>query len=82
MIAGNIDQALSSPLLDGSINDDDHKHFALAPDVAEGYINGTEISAICGYRLVPSRNPVGMSLCPKCEFFVDLLRGTSAPDSH
>jgi hypothetical protein len=28
---------------------------------------GTEITALCGYKWVPSRDPAGLPVCPDCK---------------
>ena len=42
-------------------------HYAPKNQVTEAYVMGTEITAICGRRFVPSRNPDGLPICPECK---------------
>ena len=35
--------------------------------VLEARVNGTPVTALCGYTWVPSRNPENHPICPKCE---------------
>lgn len=42
-------------------------HIARASDVTEAYVMGTEITALCGYKWVPSRDPAGLPVCPDCK---------------
>ncbi len=42
-------------------------HIARADEVTEAYVMGSEITALCGYRWVPSRDPAGLPVCPDCK---------------
>lgn len=42
-------------------------HIARADAVTEAYVLGTEVTALCGYRWVPSRDPAGLPVCPDCK---------------
>lgn len=35
--------------------------------VAEAYALGTEVTAICGHRWVPTRSPLGLPCCALCD---------------
>lgn len=41
----------------------------------EAYVLGTEITALCGYRWVPSRSPRGLPVCETCKALVGALHG-------
>ncbi len=43
--------------------------------VAEAYVMGTELVALCGYRWVPSRDPHGLPLCRQCKTIAALEYG-------
>ncbi len=42
-------------------------HIAKREDVAEGYVMGTPITALCGAVFVPSRDPDRYPTCEQCE---------------
>lgn len=50
-------------------------HIAAAGKVAEAYVMGTEVTALCGYRWVPSRDPAGLPVCPDCKAMALQLTG-------
>lgn len=35
--------------------------------ILEARVNGTPVTALCGYTWVPSRNPENHPVCPKCD---------------
>lgn len=39
--------------------------------VTEAIINGTPVTALCGYTWVPSRDPKKYPLCPACKAIIE-----------
>lgn len=35
--------------------------------ITAAIVNGTPLTALCGYTWIPSRNPENHPVCPKCE---------------
>jgi len=59
-----------------STGDGDHDkfaHFVNKEDIAETYINGTPVIALCGKIWVPSRDPEKFKVCPTCKEIHDAL---------
>ena len=57
-------------------DDGDHDrfaHFVNKEDVAEAYVNGTPVIALCGKIWVPSRDPEKYPICPNCKEIYDAL---------
>lgn len=51
-------------------SDGDHDrfaHYAPRADVARAYITGEEITALCGKRWVPTRDPTQYPICETCK---------------
>ena len=48
-------------------------HFVNKEDVAEAYVNGTPVIALCGKIWVPSRDPEKFKICPQCKEIYDSL---------
>ena len=48
----------------------DVRHYVVgqtaAADVAEAYVTGSELTAVCGSTFVPSRDPNGLPECDGC----------------
>jgi hypothetical protein len=51
-----------------SDTDDDGRlaHIGRAAEVNRAYVTGEEITALCGKRFVPSRDPERFPVCPRC----------------
>lgn len=71
-------ELLERPKLDkGDTGDADrHAHYVKKPAgwagsiegyLAQAYVEGLEVEALCGYRWIPSRDPQRFPVCPKCE---------------
>ena len=41
-------------------------HLITKEDAMNGYINGVVITALCGHKFVPTRDPDRFPLCQKC----------------
>jgi len=41
-------------------------HYARKDDVARAYVTGEAITALCGKRWVPTRDPARYPVCPTC----------------
>ena len=63
---------LEVPVTTGTDDDDVRTHIIHAPDgnaealVTEARIYGKEVTAVCGYRWVPARDPERHPLCERC----------------
>jgi len=58
-------QAPERPVTD----DGDHDrfaHYAKKADIARAYVTGEAITALCGKKWVPSRDPTQYPICPTC----------------
>ncbi len=42
-------------------------HYARKEDVTRAYITGEAITALCGKKWVPTRDPKGYPICPTCK---------------
>jgi hypothetical protein len=57
-------------------NDGDHDkfaHYAEKEEITKAFVEGIPIVAICGKVWVPSRDPSGFPICPKCKEMFDQL---------
>jgi hypothetical protein len=66
-------------VLDGAtdlrLEDGDHEkfsHYADRAKVAEAYVMGTPVIALCGKVWVPSRDPTKFPICPECKRLYDM----------
>lgn len=48
-------------------------HYISKAEHADAYVFGTEVTALCGYRWVPSRDPEGRPICPECQEIYESL---------
>lgn len=61
--------------------DGDHDRFAhivRKDDQMRGYVFGETVTALCGKKWVPSRDPSKYPVCPTCKEMMALLRGGGA----
>lgn len=59
-------QLLRDPQLSDSDENDGFAHIGRAADVNRAYVTGEAITALCGRRFVPTRDPEKFPLCPRC----------------
>lgn len=53
---------------------DKFAHYAPKEKVAEAYVTGIAITALCGKRWVPTRDPEKFPVCPDCQRCYDELQ--------
>jgi hypothetical protein len=54
--------------LDPSGGDHDRfSHYCRKDDVARAYVTGEAITALCGKKWVPTRDPESYPICPTCK---------------
>ena len=53
-------------------------HIAEKSALAEAYVNGTPVVALCGYTWVPSRSPKGLPVCAACKELAGMAWGEGA----
>jgi hypothetical protein len=52
---------------------DKFAHYAKASEITEAFVMGTEITALCGKKWVPTRDGNGFPLCQTCKEILDQL---------
>lgn len=68
-IVGRDDEELED---DGG-NSDRFAHYVKHPDIIAGGLDGIEITALCGRKFRPRRNPEKYPVCPDCKEIFDSL---------
>jgi hypothetical protein len=53
-------------------------HIADKSSIAEAYVTGTPLVALCGYTWVPSKSPKGLPVCQACKELAGTLWGDEA----
>jgi len=51
---------------------DDYAHFARREDIVRASIEGGRVTALCGYKFEPVRDPQRFPVCPRCKELVDM----------
>jgi len=51
----------------------DFAHYTARAGVVEAMIYGTPVTALCGWRFVPRRDPLRFPVCPPCREIRDQL---------
>lgn len=59
-----IDEQLDPTLDDG--DESRYAHIIRKSDEMRGYVNGEVVTALCGKKWVPSRDPQKYPVCPRC----------------
>ena len=49
-------------------------HIGRAAEVNRAYVTGEEITALCGKRFVPTRDPDRYPICPRCSAILSQLK--------
>jgi hypothetical protein len=52
-------------------------HIIRKSDQMRAYIYGEEVTALCGKRWVPTRDPDRFPVCPECRSMLDVITGAS-----
>ncbi len=50
---------------------DKFAHYAKKADIAQAYVEGIAITALCGKHWVPTRDPEKFPLCPECDWVME-----------
>lgn len=51
-------------------------HIIRKDDQMRGYVMGEEVTALCGARFIPTRDPERYPVCEACKQVLTLLRGS------
>lgn len=64
-----------NPMVDETTESDEPKisHVIHKEDHLRGYVLGEPVLALCGFIFVPSRDPNGYEMCPKCTEIVQKM---------
>jgi len=53
-----------------------HAHIVVpASAVTEAYVTGEPVTALCGKKWVPTRDPGRYPVCPTCKEVMEMIRG-------
>jgi Protein of unknown function (DUF3039) len=55
---------------------DGYAHYARKEEITRGAIEGGTITALCGFRFSPVRDPQRFPVCPKCKELAAMLWGS------
>ena len=66
----------TQPKLDHGDGDHDRfAHYVTKEDAMKAYVEGTEVTALCGKKWIPSRDPEKFPTCPTCKELYGLFFG-------
>ncbi len=51
---------------------DGYAHYARSEEILRANVEGGLVTALCGYKFAPVRDPQRFPVCPKCKELVDL----------
>lgn len=52
---------------------DEYAHYARADEITRAAIEGGRVTALCGFKFEPVRDPSRFPVCPRCKEFLSLL---------
>lgn len=74
-------QTLENVAAKESLGSGDVAHIVKDPGkVAEAYLNGTPLEALCGKVWVPSKSVRGLPICPMCKDLADAFMDEGGAD--
>ena len=56
--------------------DDGYAHYARKEEIARAAVLGGTITALCGHRFSPVRDPQRFPVCPRCKELAGMLWGS------
>ena len=66
----------TQPELDYETGDHDRfSHYVTKEDAMKAYVEGVQVTALCGKKWVPSRDPEKFPVCPVCKDLYGLFFG-------
>ena len=67
-----VDPDLDAQLDDGD-DDPKYSHFVKKDDIMRSAVEGVAVTALCGKKWMPSRDPEKYPVCPRCKEMMGLL---------
>jgi hypothetical protein len=66
----------TQPELDHETGDHDRfSHYVTKEDAMKAYVDGVQVTALCGKKWIPSRDPERFPVCPVCKDLYGLFFG-------
>ena len=54
-------------------NGDEFAHYARSEEITRAAVEGGRVTALCGFKFEPVRDPSRFPVCPRCKEFLALL---------
>lgn len=81
-----IDESALQPDIERELEGGDHErfaHYVKKEKIVESAVSGKPVTALCGKRWVPSRDPEKFPICPTCkEIHAGLRKGPDESSSN
>jgi hypothetical protein len=62
------------PRLDDGDDDPKYSHFVRKDDILRSAVDGVPVTALCGKKWLPSRDPEKYPVCPRCQEMMGVVR--------
>jgi len=72
---GGLDLDTQPELDHGDGDHDRFSHYVSKEDAMKAYIEGVQVTALCGKKWVPSRDPEKFPICPTCKELYGIVFG-------
>jgi hypothetical protein len=72
---GGLDLTTEPKLDHGDGDHDRFSHYVSKEDAMKAYVEGVQVTALCGKKWVPSRDPEKFPICPTCKELYGIVFG-------
>ena len=72
---GGLDLTTEPELDHGDGDHDRFSHYVSKEDAMKAYVEGVQVTALCGKKWVPSRDPEKFPICPTCKELYGIVFG-------
>lgn len=66
-------RAVGEPQLDDDSDDNRFSHFVRKEDILRSAVDGVPVTALCGKKWLPGRDPEKYPVCPACKEMMGML---------
>ncbi len=70
---GTVVDPAVDPQLDDGDDDPKYSHYVKKDDILRSAVDGVPVTALCGKKWLPGRDPEKFPVCPRCKEMLGLL---------
>lgn len=73
-----VDERTDIELDDGDGDHDRFAHYVLKEDIVRANVEGVPVTALCGKKWIPNRDPDRYPVCPTCREIMSAIRAAGS----